>query len=182
MCWRSLRCHTWCVSWRRIWSSSNSSGNHWLLFGTNNLHYALKIKMTTYQFHEISYSCKWKSLYVIQFKSFYSVSVQTTPIQVIQVKFSIRFYQNINVTVNALHQIASYGNFWAELQNSDSGKYSTWVYGSSFTSTISSQVSHQPNQPIHSILNYLFYVSIQLCFLLHLLYHCPLCWQFSGRC
>lgn len=38
--------------------------------------------MTTYQFHEISYSFKWKSLYIIQFKSFYSVSVQTIPIQV----------------------------------------------------------------------------------------------------
>ena len=48
--------------------------------------------------------------------------MQTTPIQVIQVKFSIRFYQNINVTVKVLHQIASYGNFRAELQYSDSGK------------------------------------------------------------
>lgn len=48
--------------------------------------------------------------------------MQTTPIQVIQVKFSIRFYQNINVTVKVLHQIASYGNFRAELQYSDSRK------------------------------------------------------------
>ena len=48
--------------------------------------------------------------------------MQTTPVQVIQVKFSIRFYQNINVTVKVLHQLASYRNFRAELQYSDSGK------------------------------------------------------------
>ncbi len=51
----------------------------WLLLGTNSLYWTLEIKMTTYQFNEISYSLEWKI--TKSFKSSHSTQSQCRLLQ-----------------------------------------------------------------------------------------------------
>ncbi len=157
------------------------------------------LEITDYYLEPMAYIILWRSRWqLISFMIQLFIQVKVTSshsIQVIlfslsadysnssiQVKFIIRNPPNINVTAKELHQIASYGNFRAELQYSDSGTCSTRVSGhpslpSAAATHCTSQISY-----LTQILNPLNHVSIILCFIICLLCSVSLCYQFIWRC
>lgn len=162
------RCHTWCVSWRRIWSSSNSSRNsdYYLEPMTCIMLWRLRWLLTSFM-KSVIHSSESHFTYSIQVILFSLSADYPNSSHSGQVQYQILpKYQCYSQSA------ASNRKFWRFPSGTSIFRLREMFnksFGSSFTSIISSQLSHQPNQPIHSIINYLYHVSNQLCFFISLL-------------